>query len=138
MLINKLLFTILLSFFSLCICSQSLTPSLVQELNVTYAIQSTPDSIPLVLPQTQIKFSNLSGVQKIYLKIINDTDSIIYSADYVLSSAPVISSSGLILFAANGNTISINSDVIRLDTYRYQIITEDSLGVQTAPFIKLQ
>lgn len=107
-------------------------------MNVTYAIQSTPDSIPLVIPQAKINLKNTTGIQAIHLIILNDNDSTMYRADYSLSASPVLSSTGSTLFSVSGNLLSINADVIRLDTYTFQIITEDTSGNLSTPYIKLQ
>lgn len=133
-----LLFSATFFFLSLHLYCQSTLPSLVQDLNVTYAIQSTPDSIPLVIPQAKINLKNTTGIQAIHLIILNDNDSTMYRADYSLSASPVLSSTGSTLFSVSGNLLSINADVIRLDTYTFQIITEDTSGNLSTPYIKLQ
>ncbi|MGZ3884389.1 MAG: hypothetical protein ACXVPQ_11015 [Bacteroidia bacterium] len=93
-----------------------------------------------VFPDVSITLKNTGTVSKVYLKILNKTDnSTIYQINYSLSSQAVTDAQGLKLFYRDNAIVHIGDpNAMSLDTYKYQVITEDAQGHQSVEYTAIQ
>jgi hypothetical protein len=125
----KKIFGLLILFFTF------LTPSLfcqtinhpsIDTIEVSY--MSAPNN--QVTPEAIIHFKIMDGVAKVFLKIVNPSDSnVVYSVNYDVNNLPITNSAGLVTCLKNNNIIQIiGTNPIVLQPYTYQIQTEDNQG----------
>ncbi|MGZ3884332.1 MAG: hypothetical protein ACXVPQ_11150 [Bacteroidia bacterium] len=92
-----------------------------------------------VFADAEIRLKSLSNLSKIYFKILNKaTNAVLYQVSYSINSNPVIQQ-GRKIFTKDGLVIHIGDpQSILLDTYLYQVTTEDNSGTQTIAFSIIQ
>jgi hypothetical protein len=134
-------------FFLLCISGNliSQTQPPIEGIVVNYKSDGIllPDSANpsaiKVLPEAIITLTTTSNVSKIYFKMIRLSDSsILYDVNYTINSSPITNSENIILFSRDNNIISLNNpNNVLLDTYSYEIRTEDSQGNLSSIFSEI-
>jgi hypothetical protein len=118
----------------------------IDKVKVGYkAIAGTPTNTNgkpniMVLPEATINLKSLSGVSKIYMKILNRSDNnLVYQINYSVMSSPVTNSQGVKLFYRDNLIIHIGSpDIVSLNQYLYEVVTEDSQSNQTIVYSIIQ
>lgn len=131
-----LMFLVFISNRFLC-QENSIIQSLVVNYNTSEQIfGDTANNTIRGFPEATITLNNLSNVTKIYLKISKISDrSEIYNASYLIASAPVINVEGFTLFSKDGYTLRINgANLIQLEPYYFELLTEDSSGHLSNPY----
>lgn len=129
----------------LCLCfniqAQNTEHLTIDKLEVSYKEPDimAMDTIKMVRSQSIITLKSDTNVAVIHFKIIKETDnSVMYQVDYLMNSATITNTEGIIVFKKEGNIIYINSSSqIPLNMYLYQITTEDAQGNISEPFIEL-
>jgi hypothetical protein len=79
-------------------------------------------------PNATITLKQNVTVKKIYVKILdNETNTVLYQVNYLLSSSPVSAQDGTKLFEVTNNVISFSTgQLTTLKPYVYQIQTENN------------
>lgn len=118
----------------------------VEKIKVMYKATNEATTITSGKPNIKVKanatvtLKTTTSVTKLYFKILNKTSgTVVYQVDYNLNASPVTDSLGQKLFGRDGLVVCIGDpSSILLDTYSYELITEDAQGNQTAAFTTIQ
>ncbi len=121
--------------------AQTIDHSTIGKLEVSYKqvegaeIMGTENI--MYFPQFTVQLKNETAVSKLYLKVINETNSsVMIDVNYLLSSLPIQDQSGKVVFYKDQQGIfQITPSVqIPLNLYLFQLITEDQQGNQSEIF----
>lgn len=134
-------------FFLVCIYGNliSQTSPPVGSVEVNYKLSNlllsdtTNPSIINVLPEVTIALTSTANVSKVYLRIIKPSDgSVVYNVNYNINSSAIVDNDGITLYNRSNSTIHINSpNIVPLNVYNYELVTEDNQGNLSTPFSEI-
>ncbi|MCE3226353.1 MAG: hypothetical protein K0S32_904 [Bacteroidetes bacterium] len=139
----KLVLALMALFVATASFAQSNHPT-VASVKVKYRYDSsiqTNTSIANIqaIPEATVTLVTTNGVSKIYFKVFDNTNTIVYQVNYNLNSSVITNGQGNKLFENNNGVIFISSgQATSLKPYTYKVSTEDNQSNQTSDFSVIQ
>lgn len=131
--LSLIIFFLFISFSFNILNAQTSNHPTVDKLEVSYRETdiATVDTFKMVTFQSVITLKIGVDVSAIHYKIINESNNtIVYQVDYSFNSPIITNPEGIVLFRKDANVLYIMSaNEISMNTYLYQITTEDSQGI---------
>ncbi len=128
--------------------AQSINHPTIEKVQVLYKTTPTNGSqqptggAPEIRVQAKatITLKNNTDAVKVFLKIRNkQTNAVIYQVNYLINSAPVNGTNGLVLYKKEATNLTItNPDSFVLQPYVYEIYTEDAQSTQSIIYSIIQ
>jgi hypothetical protein len=140
---TKLIFTLLLTLVSLSAVYSQANANHPTIASVKVSYKSVPQSSASVqtlqnievIPMATVSLrpDSIGNVSKIWFKILNAADSVLYQSNYNITSNTITNSAGAKLFENNNGMIFLSpGSAFTLKPYQYKVYTEDANSNLTA------